>query len=44
MITPYLKRNAFENQKPIYLDVATGDSTTGPESVEGFAGYQRLAP
>jgi Tol biopolymer transport system component len=35
---------AFENQKPIYIDVATGTSTTGPETVEGFAGYQRLAP
>jgi hypothetical protein len=35
---------AVANQKPTFYDVLTGTATTGPEAVENWGGYQRLAP
>jgi hypothetical protein len=34
----------FYESKPFFFDVATGTETRGPERIENFAGYQRLAP
>ena len=33
----------FSGQKPTYYDIATGAETTGPEAIENWGGYQRLA-
>ena len=34
----------FNGHKPAYFDVATGTETTGPETMQNWGGYQRLAP
>jgi DNA-binding beta-propeller fold protein YncE len=35
---------AIDNDEPLFIDVATGQVTTGPTKWNIYAGWQRLAP